>query len=111
MCRATFPAGAQLLSQEQDDGLMEYDYWLADSREFVEVIANPTSSQVLCVTYELRNDEGGASVDISEADAQAPGVGPVPGRLHRLYQNGNRRPALSLTKSCSPRRSSWALRK
>ena len=65
------PAGAQLLSQEQDDGLMEYDYWLADSREFVEVIANPTSSQVLCVTYELRNDEGGASVDISEADAQA----------------------------------------
>lgn len=65
------PAGAQLLSQEQDDGLMEYDYWLADSREFVEVIANPTSSQVLCVTYELRNGEGGASVDISEADAQA----------------------------------------
>ena len=62
---------AQLLSQEQDDGLIEYDYWLADSREFVEVIANPTSSQVLCVTYELRNDEGGASVDISEADAQA----------------------------------------
>lgn len=30
------PAGAQLLSQEQDDGLMEYDYWLADSREFVK---------------------------------------------------------------------------
>ena len=65
------PADAQLLSQEQDNGLIEYDYWLADSREFVEVIANPTSSQVLCVTYELRNDEGGASVDISEADAQA----------------------------------------
>lgn len=65
------PANAQLLSQESDDGLMEYDYWLADSREFLEIVANPTSGQVIRVAYELRNDEGGASVDISEADAQA----------------------------------------
>lgn len=71
LVQAYVPANAQLLSQEMDDGLMEYDYWLADSQEFLEILADPTAGQVVRVSYELRNDEGGVSVDLSAADAQA----------------------------------------
>lgn len=71
LVQAYVPANAQLLSQEKDDGLMEYDYWLADSREFLEILADPATGQVIRAEYELRNDEGGTSVTISEADAQA----------------------------------------
>lgn len=64
-------SSAQLLSQEMEDGLKKTTFWLPRSNEILENYYDPTLGQFILDEFELQGDEGGSSIVLTEAEAQA----------------------------------------
>lgn len=64
-------SSAQLLSQEMEDGLQKTTFWLPKSNEIMENFYDPTLHQLVLDEFELQGDDGGTSMVLTEAEAQA----------------------------------------
>lgn len=64
-------SSAQLLTQEIDDGLRKDTFWLPRSNEILENYYDLTLHQPVLAEFELQGDEGGSSIVLTEAEAQA----------------------------------------
>ena len=64
-------SSAQMLSQEMEDGLQKTTFWLPKSNEIMENFYDPTLHQLVLDEFELQGDDGGTSMVLTEAEAQA----------------------------------------
>lgn len=65
------PAGATLVEQETHGHVSEFEFYLRDTQEFLEIEVNAQTRQVQRADYSARNDQGSAVVSLTQEQAQA----------------------------------------
>ena len=65
------PAGATLVEQDTRGNVGEFEFYLSDTQEFLEIEVNAQTRKVQRADYSARDDRGSAAVSLTREQAQA----------------------------------------